>query len=276
MRPSEEEFDLVIEAIRYEYKNKPLNLNPDLSSILGMAQSVTKQRNREGTHILLEISKHIELKNISQNHLRGAISRLELVEKVLQDKSPRTHIPSEKPMTFPTSIPQDPSRLLLKIFDSFDNWYDAYQFKKNRKLKDMPPEVLKQIHDWVTKINEKFEFDPHPNIVLIEKDFKGGGLDFLEDRGIIQGYQMGYRGSDNEHEVHITIDVQKFIKFKTELEQVLNIANKPVGRKDSKNTVELPPNTRWQDITIQFKDRQTVNIKAKDKTYPSNYEKMGF
>ncbi len=37
-----------------------------------------------------------------------------------------------------------------------------------------------------------------------------------------------------------------------------------------------PPNTRWEDITIQFKDGHNVNIKIKDKSTHFDYKAMGF
>ena len=38
----------------------------------------------------------------------------------------------------------------------------------------------------------------------------------------------------------------------------------------------IPKNTRWEEITIKFKNEFDVDVGAKGKTYSSDYEKMGF
>lgn len=40
--------------------------------------------------------------------------------------------------------------------------------------------------------------------------------------------------------------------------------------------IELPPGTKWEDITIRFMDGETVKIKAKDLAWKRNFKDMGF
>ena len=275
MRPLEKEFSLVVEAIRYEYENNPLHLK--LPALLNMSESATSKANRKGVNILLDITKHIELQKIPQKNIANVINWLEIVDKVIKNQSSRTYYHNEKPRTIPVSVQNDPLRFVVKIHDSFNNWYAAYKFKVNRKLEDMPVKLLEHIYKWVEKINTKFEFCPHPEIVLIEKNFKGDGLDFLYNEGIIKSYGLGYKGSDDEQEINIILNVEKFIDFKAKLESVyLRGAEKSVGKQNFQNIVGVYPNAKWQDITIKFKNGHDVDITIKDKTTRSDYRKVGF
>ncbi len=275
IKPSREEFDLVVEAIRYEYKNNPET--PDSSSLLNSAKQVSSKRIPKGTNILLDITKHAELSKISNGNIRNAISRLEIVEKILNNRSPRTHISSGIPRTIPISIPNDPLRFWLVISDSFDNWYAAYQFKKNMKLEDMSLKSLEHIYKWVAKIYGVFELNTNPDIVLIEKDFKGDGLDFLCDRNLIEYYNLGYRGTDNEQMVELTLNVENFMAFKPKVEKAyLSRLDKPIRENRPKSELGLAPDTKWENITIIFVNGHDIKIKVKEKTFLSDFKQMGF
>ena len=275
MRPTAEELNLVVEAIRYEYKNKPLSLR--LPTLLNIAESTTSKANREGVTILLDVTKHIELQKIPQKNIHNAINWLEIVGKVIKNQSSRTYYHNEKPRTLPVSVQNDPLRFVVKIHDSFNNWYAAYKFKVNRKLEDMPVKLLEHIYKWVDKINTKFEFCPHPDIVLIEKKFSGNGLDFLYDNNIIRSYSLGYKGSDNEQEINITLNVEKFIAFKTKLESIyLRKTNKSASKRNFQSTAGVYPNLQWQDIAIKFQNGNDVDVTVKNKAHRLDFKEMGF
>lgn len=64
-----------------------------------------------------------------------------------------------------------------------------------------------------------------------------------------------------------------YIHYKTNQEPEVAVV-KPA--KIDKPALKLPPNTKWKDITIKFKDGHKIDIIIADKTTRSDYEKMGF
>lgn len=296
-KPSKEEFDLVIKAIRYEYRNKPINL--ETPTILGMAESFASKAKREGVFILLEIAKHPELKNIPQEHIGSVINWLELVDKVLEDRSPRTHFPSGKPFTVPVSILNEPSRFCLKIHDSFDNWYAAYLLKRASGLDNLSQLNLEKIYALVLDIDDKIQVNPSPTITIgvdsintwkfkllhgsmlssfsrLVREFRKDALDYLKTIDVINDYKLDY----TEY-ITITVDITKFQELKAEIVKIYaekyQKETKESGQHSKKiEPTKLSPEDKWEDITIQFKNGNDVDIKIKDKTFRSDYKAMGF
>ncbi len=289
-KPTKKEFDLVIEAIRYEYKNKPIISRPP--NILEMEESSASKSKREGIFILLEIAQHAELKSITQNNIISVIDGLRLTDKILDDCSHRTHFPSSKPFTIPVSIHTDPTRFYLKIYDSFDNWYAAYQLKKNRKLEDFDLKHIENIYKLVKEINEKLQLNPSPEVIIplhIRISLGGGAirnivkkgneeygediLNYLEDERVILFYEKeSYK--DYPEALIIKLDINGFGRFKSEIERIYN--NKFGKKMQKEQKFLIPAGTKWQDITIKFNDGHNVNIQFKEKVFRSDYKEMGF
>jgi len=71
---------------------------------------------------------------------------------------------------------------------------------------------------------------------------------------------------------------EKFTEARDALKRVL--AEMQVGKRESKTAeaarpVTLPPDTKWEDITIKFLDGNNVRISVKGKSWDADYKQMG-
>ncbi len=232
---SEEQFKLIVEAIRHEYKNNPMS--PEFPIIInGIAISATSVDTNNGVFILLDITKHKTLHKIPNQSTVSAINWLELMHKVLKNYSPRTSKYSKNPRIIPQSTQDDPLHYLIKVYDSFDNWYDGYLFKLGLRLEDLTQLNLEKIYNLVIDIDEAFQLKPEQQTVAIKvtslnydkfpkirnkiigntqirRDFRKDALDYLEDKNIIYHYSISPVNDD----IEIALNIDAFKVFKKDI-----------------------------------------------------------
>ena len=176
-----------------------------------------------------------------------------------------------EPRKFGQMFSYEPDKpLTVGVFNAFDNWYAAYSFKRNRKLSDLPEKLFKAVHALVEDIYHKFQAMPATKLVLLEKrpieeTGRGDALDYLQDNGILNS-KMGYESYTGVLSVEIDLKVDKFLKFREEL---LNILQPDRKRK-------FPKNIEWSDVFIKFLDGHNVKIKVKDVALTANFKELGF
>lgn len=91
-----------------------------------------------------------------------------------------------------------------------------------------------------------------------------------EIKKLIQGLLSG---NAKQKQKPIPVNIVKSKELKVKLEEKAIIEK----HKDKRIILQkLPADTKWENITIQFLDGQEVIIKAKNKTWHTNYEEMGF
>ena len=294
MKPSKEIFNLVVEKIREEYKQRLLK-SPE-PSILETREAEVLRQNPNSTLIQLDITKHNDLNQIGSREVRRVVSWLELVEKVLKDCSPCQHLFSGKPLTIPNVIYTEPNRFSLIILPSFEGWYPAYILKKNLTVDNLSLLNLEKVYALVLDIDDKIQVSPSPTVtigvrsinawrfkllqsnIIVEvtrrtREFRKDALDYLKSQDIINTYEL----KNYQDEVTLNLNIPKFEKLKTEVIKVYAEWKKGSEEQTKKiESIKLPSNTRWENIAIRFIDGHNIDIKAKGETFRSDYKLMGF
>ena len=133
----------------------------------------------------------------------------------------------------------------LQMQDLFSSFlqFDGYCFQ-NGKIVKTTPEILKEIKARIDKRKEE-------------------QVSRTSDSGLMP----------TREPLHIVIDeVKKDIGIRGFEEKV--ILQKPKNKRIQLR--KFPADTKWNDITVQFLNEHEVIIKAKNLTYQTNYEEMGF
>ena len=137
------------------------------------------------------------------------------------------------------------------------SFFSYYQLVSSPKIS----EIDKVIFDSLTYDNEEIEFAETFGRRLeddVKKKLKIPLLVSPEKYDVIEAFAR-FVGTD----YNLGIDV--IGRFATPLPQ-----NKEIY------PIKLPPNTKWEDITIEFLDGHNANIKAKDLNANVYYKEMGF
>ena len=217
----QEKFDLVIQSIVVEQDKK--------------AEGVHRQ------FVLLTPNEKNQLSELEGHELEEILKKLQDEEKVLT-YGPRDLSNFEtKDIAF-----FDPISIEINLLETFDNWYAAYVYKKDRTLADLSSLQLEALYDIVLNISEKFETNPSPNINLPpsllqrlpllqemcltkqeESNLQAEALSYLASKGIILDFKLTEEPflADENTEIALQIDVEKFLNFKREIQNVYENRN---------------------------------------------------
>ena len=287
---SKQDYDTVIEAIYYEYKNNPIKLNPT-PTIINMAPSFASQKDREGVHIRLNINNHVELKDIPLEYIRDIICELELMDKILRNYSPRTFIEPKKRFTIPHYKQNDPLNYNLVIYDSFENWHNAHLIRKNQKLEKLTKNNFNNLYAMVFDMGERLQINPSPQITvpLVTKrciNFLENShaediirsrtdvLNYLEQNKLINYYKIDYFAGKQNPDILIDLNIKEFLEFSQQLATIY--LKKQTNKDKSHPPISLPADTKWEQVTIKFLNGNDVTIQAKEVKIQSDFKEMGF
>jgi hypothetical protein len=201
----------------------------------------------------------------------------------------------------------------IEILDTYPAWFSNYT--QEIKLQDLTYPNLIKIYEVILVIYEKTQLAASSEIdidlgyattIAELKDIEKYGdpkkyrldvLDYLKKENIISDYQLseykisGANRNDSGTKAKITINREKFNSFfkitrsnyKQRPKEKLTRVEPPSPKeppspqtKSSKPALNLPSDTKWEDITIKFVDGHNINIKCKDKISHSDYKEMGF
>ncbi|MBF0571841.1 MAG: hypothetical protein HQL12_08235 [Candidatus Omnitrophica bacterium] len=242
------------------------------------------------------------LQQIPLEHIESIIYWLELAEKVLKDHSPRDYHPPSRPNAISVGVRQDPLRFHLTILDSFDNWYAGYVFQRDTSLNDLSPLNLEKIYNLITDINDQLQMNPSEKVTIkidslnidkfplmsshiignsrIMANFRKDALDFLE-RELVISYAKIVPELDT---IAIIVNIEEFTDFKKEVAIAYKTRSQRTDLLETKNLSNDPPTkfsqsfkpTKWENITLTFKDSNNVEIKIGTEKYVAHYKEMGF
>ena len=130
--------------------------------------------------------------------------------------------------------------IYLRVLDGFDNWYEGYQEKKNRKLEDLDLLPLENIYNFVLDIHDRYQISHKPDITVPlisnkrfehlldallnatrteEVRFRSDALQYLTEEEVILNFEIRDDGyDDSENAIDLKIDIKKYKTFKTEIE----------------------------------------------------------
>ncbi len=234
--------------------------------------------------------KNIQLKRTKENGLIACSRNEVLLSLQWLDKG--KHLIKVDPASFPFKIirPSNPmhgdsyrepvnidpkTSISIEVLPVFDSWYKIYRFKKDRALNDLEPDQINAIKSLFCEIDKKFRIKPAGRIVLNEpapiiNTIRHDALEYLKDEGVL------YFNADDflrdSRKIEIYLNLKKFESFKNKYRHML------FGQtQDTKQLpMSLPLDAKWEDITIEFIDGHTLNIKCKGKTIRRDYKEMGF
>jgi len=233
-------------------------------------------------NIYLKRTKKNGLSACSRNETLSVLSWLENGKhliKVDPSNYPYKIIHPRFPMegdSYKDPVKIDPKTpLTLEVLPIFDHWHKHYKAKKDRALSDLEPDQIDAIRKLFNDIVKKYNMKPSGKIVLIEDQpaidtIRHDALEYLKDEGVL--YFSQDELSANSKKIEVYLDIKKLDLFREKNQELLS----PSTKRGDLPPISLPPNTKWEDITIEFVDGHNINIKCKGKTIRRDYKEMGF
>ena len=283
-----EKFDLVVSAIARE-KGKTSIFDAAgqyaANSLLDWETTITRYQ-----AVDIDFVNNKTLNGLSRHEILETLNNIALESKTIKPDNKRNYSKWEM-VTHPGKIPivktEPPNDvwqpIRLFILPGFDNWYEAYKLKKNRKLEDFSEQHIQGIYKIVKYIDDKLQLDPHARIIipipmhgLIKtaaeaalEEYTDKILDFLRFKGAINFRKDYFQGTSFESFV-VSVNIKNFYNFKREVDTVYNrIANKQTKKKLSKTKPKTLKVT-FDDVTCEIlvdgraiskPDFNTVNYK---------------
>jgi hypothetical protein len=150
-------------------------------------------------------------------------------------------------------------------------------------VKNLSRSVLNDILLVLEKIKSRSEFCGRKSFLLyrvgalkgVDKDDQTAIISMLINQGTIRETYLVSFFSDNHYLLHIN---DKFFEFLNKVRFQLSGIGKTGKQAVSKavKILGLTGKSKWENITIKFKNEYDVGITAGNITYPSDCEEMGF
>lgn len=185
---------------------------------------------------------------------------------------------------WPIGAPIPPNGKIEFQFDKghgFASWCVAHTKRKNRKLTDLSPANFEKILDLILEIDDRFQIKQSSNLIVgnhvwlgEEKlpalwaavdvnsndymRFRADAIQYLEDEGVISESQVRQTDYDEKAVVNLRIDINKFLKIKTLVEQ-LQSPKKMAPAEEKQKTIETKSIPSGQTIyEVKYTNAQEV------------------
>jgi hypothetical protein len=231
------------------------------------------------SYIELTIASDKNLKNkLTKSELEEILDELQYKEKVIIVSRPKRNpiikgweIDKITGESRPLREADKSYDFALKRLPEFENWYSAFLIRIKADLENLDKGKLKHLSLLVKAIENKFQNDKHPDIYFSMLLDCEGELKFLKDKSIVLKYRQ-QKTDEAGFRIHLMLDVNIFANF---LPRFKNICLKRF-KNPIINPTNIPPNTKWEDITIKFMNGNDVKIEAKSSKFDSDFKQMGF
>ncbi len=255
----QDKYKAVVESILE--KSDPVYIELTIASDKNLKNKLTK-------HELSEILDDLQYKQgVIVVHRRGPHQKPTIKgwgenDKITGERLPIVHDPFEENKSYDFA---------LKRLPQFRNWHSAFLTRINTSIENMDIVKLRRLSLLIKAINNEFQKNLHPDIefsMLLDCE---GELMFLKDKSIVLKYIHRESGAAG-FRIRLELDVDNFMKF---LPRLKNACLKRY-KNQTTDAINIPPDTKWEDITIKFVDGHNVNIQYKDTLFRSDYKEMGF
>lgn len=240
------------------------------------AITIAREADPENPFITLDLNKQPNLSGINIDDIKSVLEILQNKEQILTIES--ENYPDVKTRSFYDYVMQYTAIFELQLSDNFDNWYTAYLLKKNQKTEALDPVYIKALYRLTIDIFTKFHLVPSTNIEITFLwtptiyNYKDA-VKYLLEKGIL--LQVNYKAIKDRGEfANIKLDVENFLSFKNEITHLYNKAFPSEITK--KPGIQIPPNTKWEDIKIKFLNGHDVKIEVNGNKFDSDFKQMGF
>jgi len=100
-------------------------------------------------------------------------------------------------------------------------------------------------------------------------------LGYLESINVIKEYRTHGLIYEEMGLIDVVVNINRFKKFKEEIQKSYDekIATNKIN---DLNKIDVPDDTKWEDVKIKFIDGLTVKLTIKDKAFDKDFRELGF
>jgi len=216
----QEKYSIVVKAIMAAYKKHPKAYTPVFITPQNKLDKLSKAdtdgilwqlEHKEG---VLRVYK-LPYKSLENATILGSVTATAYQATSSKKGMTVPYRPSEEPV-----VPESYDYAIHVFSSGFKNCHDASLYRVKRKLEDLSDINLQRIQILGQELDKKFQvlnsrsFDFYSNINFEDQ------LKFLQDKGILLGYEQKYMGTGTLNKIMVLLDVEKYVKFQTKLSKI--------------------------------------------------------